>query len=491
MRAIRLTAWEQPAELASVPEPEPGPGEVLLRVAGAGLCHSDLHLMHWRAGTLPYELPFTLGHEVAGTVAALGAGADGIEAGEPVLVYGPWGCGRCRACSVGAEHLCDAGLTARGAGLGRDGGLAEYMVVPSPRLTVPLDGLDPVTAAPLADAGLTPYHAIRRVLPLLRPGTTAIVIGVGGLGHVAVQLLKALSPARVVAVDRREQALEVAARSGADAALPASDLTPAQLRAAAGGRGAAVVVDCVGSDDTLALAAGAVAPGGDGPGIGAAICQRLAADGALVAALDVRLDAARETISAIGAGLAVDADVGDSAAVDEALARVEHELGPVGILVNNAGAVGAAHLGRVLPLLETQRQEALAGDVQTPLDALVRLGDDEWRSLLAVHLDGTFFCTRAAARLMAPRRTGVIVNMASVCGIEGCTGHPHYSAAKAGIIGFTRAVAKELIVQGIRVNAVAPGHVDTSTLKGRLDAGRRVIANQTPDGRLARPEGIA
>jgi alcohol dehydrogenase, propanol-preferring len=262
MRAIRLTAWEQPAQLVEVAEPEPGPGEVLVRVAGAGLCHSDLHLMHWRAGSLPYELPFTLGHEVAGTVAALGPGAVGLEVGEPVLVYGPWGCGRCRACSVGAEHLCGDERTARGAGLGRDGGLAEYMVVPSPRLTVSLDGLDPVAAAPLADAGLTPYHAIRRVLHLLRPGTSAIVIGVGGLGHVAVQLLKALSPARVVAVDRREEALEVAARSGADAVLPASGLVPAQLRAAAGGRGAALLVDCVGSDETLALAAGAVAPGG-------------------------------------------------------------------------------------------------------------------------------------------------------------------------------------------------------------------------------------
>jgi propanol-preferring alcohol dehydrogenase len=262
MRAIRLTAWEQPAQLVDVSEPEPDPGEVLVRVAGAGLCHSDLHLMHWRAGSLPYELPFTLGHEVAGTVAALGPGADGLEVGEPVLVYGPWGCGRCRPCSVGAEHLCDGERTARGAGLGRDGGLAEYMVVPSPRLTVPLDGLDPVVAAPLADAGLTPYHAIRRELELLRPGTCAVVIGVGGLGHVAVQLVKALSPARVVAVDRREEALEVAARSGADAALPASGLVTAQLRAAAGGRGAALVVDCVGSDETLALAAGAVAPGG-------------------------------------------------------------------------------------------------------------------------------------------------------------------------------------------------------------------------------------
>jgi 3-oxoacyl-[acyl-carrier protein] reductase len=145
----------------------------------------------------------------------------------------------------------------------------------------------------------------------------------------------------------------------------------------------------------------------------------------------------------------------------------------------------------VLPLLETQRQEALSGRVQTPLDALVRLTDDEWRRLLAVHLDGTFFCTRAAARLMAPRGSGVIVNMASVCGIEGCTGHPHYSAAKAGILGFTRAVAKELIVEGVRVNAVAPGHVDTGTLKDTLDESRRVIANRTPAGRLARPEEIA
>src|SRR5436190_209048 len=117
-------------------------------------------------------------------------------------------------------------------------------------------------AAPLADAGLTPYHAIRRALHTLGPGASAIVIGVGGLGHVAVQLLKALASVRVVAVDRRDEALETATRSGADAALPAAGLTASELRRAAGTRGAALVVDCVGSDDTLALAAGAVAAGG-------------------------------------------------------------------------------------------------------------------------------------------------------------------------------------------------------------------------------------
>ena len=230
---------------------------------------------------------------------------------------------------------------------------------------------------------------------------------------------------------------------------------------------------------------------GGGSGIGEAICHRLAAEGARVAAIDLRLDAARQTVAAIGAGLAVHADVSDSDAVDAALARVENELGAVDILVNNAGAVGAAHLARVMPLLETQRLEALSGGVRTPLDALVRLSDEEWRRLLAVHLDGTFFCTRAAARLMAPRGSGAIVNMSSVCGVEGCTGHPHYSAAKAAILGFTKAVAKELIVQGVRVNAVAPGHVDTGTLKGQLDESRSVIASHTPAGRLARPEEIA
>src|SRR3954468_10455017 len=108
MPAVRMTAWEQAAELRRLPIPEPGPGEVLLEVRAAGLCRSDLHLMHWPAGTLPYELPFTLGHEVAGVVAEVGAGAHGLHVGDPVLVYGPWGCGRCPRCRLGEEHLCQA-----------------------------------------------------------------------------------------------------------------------------------------------------------------------------------------------------------------------------------------------------------------------------------------------------------------------------------------------------------------------------------------------
>jgi propanol-preferring alcohol dehydrogenase len=263
MQAVQLTDWERPAVVRTVARPRPGAGEVLLEVRAAGLCHSDLHLMRWPAGTVAYELPFTLGHEVAGTVAELGPGAEGVEVGDSVIVYGPWGCGRCRRCSVGEEHLCEApGQRGRGSGLGCDGGLADYMIVPSPRLTVPLGDLDPVAAAPLADAALTPYHAIRRALPWLRAGSGAVVIGVGGLGHVAVQILRALTSCRIVAVDRREQALEIAARDGADVMLAADGLTAREARRAAGARGAALVIDCVGVEQTLELAAGIVAPGG-------------------------------------------------------------------------------------------------------------------------------------------------------------------------------------------------------------------------------------
>jgi 3-oxoacyl-[acyl-carrier protein] reductase len=230
---------------------------------------------------------------------------------------------------------------------------------------------------------------------------------------------------------------------------------------------------------------------GGASGIGEAICIRLAAEGARVAVLDLNVEGAELTAKLAGGGLAVEADVSDSAAVDAAVARVEEELGDLDIFVNNAGAVGLAHLERVNPLLERQREEAAAGAVTTALEALVRLTDEEWRRMLSIHLDGTFYGTRAAARAMAPRGRGVVVNMSSICGLEGCTGHPHYSAAKAGIVGFTKAVATELIHQGIRVNAIAPGHVGTETLQSRLDGRRRAIAAETPAGRLGRPEEMA
>ena len=263
MRAVQLVGWQEEPQLRDVAVPEPGPGEVLVQVAGAGLCHSDLHLMEWPEGTFPWRLPFTLGHETAGTVAALGRGAGGFAEGDRVLVYGPWGCGACVQCVRGAENLCLHRFERPGAGcgLGYDGGLADYVLVPSTRLLVPLGDLDPIDAAPLTDAALTPYHALKPVLPELVPGSSAVVIGVGGLGSVAVQLLRALSPARIVAVDLREASRRLALRFGAHAALDARGLAAGELREELGG-GATLVLDFVGSDETLALAAATIEIGG-------------------------------------------------------------------------------------------------------------------------------------------------------------------------------------------------------------------------------------
>jgi 3-oxoacyl-[acyl-carrier protein] reductase len=230
---------------------------------------------------------------------------------------------------------------------------------------------------------------------------------------------------------------------------------------------------------------------GGGSGIGEAICRRLAEEGAKVAVLDVDAAAAKLTAQ-LADGVAVQADVSESADVERALGEVEAALGPVDVWVNNAGIAASAQAARIGPEAERQHAEAAtAGTVETGLDALVRLPDDEWRRMLAVHLDGTFYGTRAAARSMAARRSGAIVNMASVCGLEGCTGYPHYSAAKAGILGFTRAVAKELIVQGIRVNAVAPGFIETATSAALGNPLRDAQRLRTPIGRFGRPEEIA
>lgn len=259
MYALQLPAWKSEPVLVEVDEPRPGRGEVVVRVGGAGACHSDLHLMHdFESGQLPWGPPFTLGHETAGWVHELGDGATGIEVGQPVAVYGPWGCGSCPRCRSGVETYCEnlaaAPAPGGGGGLGCDGGMAELMLVPAARYLVPLpEGLEPMTAAPLTDAGLTPYHAVRRSWPKLSPGSTAVVIGVGGLGHLAVQILKATTGARIVAIDVRDDALQLAAESGADLTLTPDESAARAVRAATAGRGADVVLDFVGSDATLGL----------------------------------------------------------------------------------------------------------------------------------------------------------------------------------------------------------------------------------------------
>lgn len=261
MRALRLLEWKSDPVLVEVEDPVPGPGQVVVRVGGAGACHSDLHLMReFEGGLLPWGPPFTLGHENAGWVHALGEGVRGLEVGQPVAVHGAWGCGTCERCRVGMENYCEnPAATAApmgGGGLGLDGGMADLLLVPDARHLVALpEGLDPVQAAPLTDAGLTPYHAIRRSWPKLTPGSTAVVVGVGGLGHLGVQILKATTAARVVAVNSRAAALELAADCGADTTVAAGPEAAAEVRATTGGRGADLVLDFVGSESTMALGA--------------------------------------------------------------------------------------------------------------------------------------------------------------------------------------------------------------------------------------------
>ncbi|MGA7835614.1 MAG: alcohol dehydrogenase catalytic domain-containing protein, partial [Acidimicrobiales bacterium] len=261
MRALRLLAWQSDPQLVDVDEPTPGPGQVVVRVGGAGACHTDVHLTRdYEAGVLPWNPPFTLGHENAGWVHALGTGVVGLELGQPVAVYGPWGCGACERCRLGMENYCEdvkaAPVPNGGGGLGLDGGMAELMLVPSARQLVALpDGLSPAEAAPYLDAGLTSYHAIRRALPKLAPGTTAFVIGVGGLGHLAVQILKATTATRVIASDVRPEARQLALECGADQVVVPGESAADEVRAATGGRGADVVLDFVGTDSTMALGA--------------------------------------------------------------------------------------------------------------------------------------------------------------------------------------------------------------------------------------------
>jgi propanol-preferring alcohol dehydrogenase len=250
VRALRLVA-PQTLEVCDIPPPVADAGQVVVDVAGAGICHSDLHILELPIEVFP--LPLTLGHEVAGHVD-----------GKPVLVHLCWACGRCRACVSGHDNRCMAAGrhgSPPAPGLGPQGGMAEQCAVPVTSL-VDIDGLDPVTAAPLADAALTPYHAIADELDRLTPGSTALAIGVGGLGHMGVQILRAISPARVIAVDLDEQKLAMATEVGAHEALASDGSTADAVLAATGGYGADVVFDFTGVQPTIDLAARCVAPGG-------------------------------------------------------------------------------------------------------------------------------------------------------------------------------------------------------------------------------------
>ena len=260
MKALQYTAIGTAPVVREVPTPRPGPGEVLIKVTAAGVCHSDEYFMSLPAEEYKLGLPLTLGHEGAGTVAELGAGALGVAVGDPVLVYGAWGCGYCKTCATGAENYClnAEAMKIDWPGIGAPGCMAEYLLVPSPRHLIPLGDLDPVGNVPLTDAGLTPYHAIKPTLPKLTPGSTAVVIGAGGLGHLAIQMLRALSPAQVIALDVGEQKLVLAREVGAHAAFESGAAAIDAVRDLTGGHGADAVFDFVAAQATADLAVGLV-----------------------------------------------------------------------------------------------------------------------------------------------------------------------------------------------------------------------------------------
>ena len=261
MKALRLMKWKSEAELVEVPKPTPGPGQVVIKIGGAGACHSDLHLMQdFADGLLPWKPPFTIGHENAGWIDSIGAGVSRFREGDPVAVYGAWGCGECGKCKAGFETYCDdpakAPIPGGGGGLGLDGGMAEYMLVPFERLLLDLpSGLKPIDAATLTYAALTPYHAIRRSWAKLTPEAFIVIIGIGGLGHMAVQIAKATTGATIIAIDSRSEALELASSLGAKFTFKNGDEVQSKVKDLTGGHGAEVVLDFVGNAQTMALGA--------------------------------------------------------------------------------------------------------------------------------------------------------------------------------------------------------------------------------------------
>lgn len=265
MKAVQYRRVGAKPEVVTVADPVPGPGQVLLKVTAAGICHSDQVVMDWPAESFPYPLPLTLGHEGAGVVAALGEGVEHLALGDSVAVYGPWGCGRCVKCAEGKENYCinAASEGIMPPGLGWPGAMAEYLLVDSPRHLVPLGDLDPVVNVPLTDAGLTPYHAIKNSLPKLGAGSTAVVIGTGGLGHVGIQILRAITGATVIALDVNEEKLQLAREVGAHHALLSNADAVAAIKEMTGGLGATALFDFVGIQPTVDIAAAAAATEAD------------------------------------------------------------------------------------------------------------------------------------------------------------------------------------------------------------------------------------
>ena len=216
MKAVRLHGYHQKPVIEDVPEPSiKSPLDVIVKIGGAGVCRTDLHIIlgQWAEAMNP-SLPYTLGHENAGWVHEVGSAVTNVAVGDTVILHPTPTCGLCRACRAGQDMHC---ANSSFPGLDSDGGMAEYLLT-SARACVKLDPeTEPKDVAALADAGITAYHAVRKAIPLLYPGTTCVVIGAGGLGHIGIQCLAALTATNIIVVDRNPDALKLAEQLGAHA----------------------------------------------------------------------------------------------------------------------------------------------------------------------------------------------------------------------------------------------------------------------------------
>lgn len=250
MRAVQLSAYDTKPELVEVPDPHAdGALDVVVKIGGAGVCRTDLHIIEgqWEQKS-GVTLPYTIGHENAGWVEEVGNAVTSVKPGDPVILHPLATCGLCRYCRAGDDVHCVASAFP---GIDSNGGYAEYLKT-NARAVVKLDSsLKPADVAALADAGLTAYHAVAKAARFLRPGDTAVVIGAGGLGHIGVQVLAALSAARMIVVDRSEPALKLASELGAHHTVVADGTQVQQVLDLTDGNGAEAVIDFVGEGGAI------------------------------------------------------------------------------------------------------------------------------------------------------------------------------------------------------------------------------------------------
>ena len=261
MKAVRLHRYGERPLVEEVAEPEvTDPFDVIVSIGGAGLCRTDLHIVEgqWKAKS-GVVLPYTLGHENAGWVHEVGSAVTNVAVGDAVIVHPLITCGLCRACRAGDDMHCAANLFP---GISADGGFAELLKTNARAVVKLAPGVEPKDVAAHADAGLTAYHAVKKAAEILYPGTTAVVIGAGGLGHIGIQSLKVLTAARVIVVDRSEDALELARECGADDVVLADGRQAQAVLDRTDGLGAEAVLDFVGEGGALEASVAMLREGG-------------------------------------------------------------------------------------------------------------------------------------------------------------------------------------------------------------------------------------